>query len=360
MRVSVATMILAFAATLLLPGWPTASAQTAEPCACPTDGCAVDDTMCQEQEPCADEQPMLGMAANVFGRFLNPGECDPHWNFTADVVALQRSSSRSQPLFETLSTNTPQMFDANRLDFPVEMGLQASAIRSGPCGWQVEVGYFQIDGWAANVSAPGTSLMITSAGDEGYFVTNGQGRYTSALHAGEINLRREWFDGLTLLTGFRMAELDELYSAYGIGARSPVPISLNTNTFNHLYGFQVGADWEFYNMGGPLRISALCKSGIYGNSAVQSSRQIETGMSDQTLDSFRNQVAFMGEAGAVATYQVTCHLSLRASCQAVWIEGVALAPEQIGATDFVGGAATIDTHGGIFYYGGGLGAELKF
>ena len=53
----------------------------------------------------------------------------------------------------------------------------------------------------------------------------------------------------------------------------------------------------------------------------------------------RNQAAFMGEAGAVATYDVTCHLSFRASCQAMWIEGVALAPEQIGATDFTDGIA---------------------
>ena len=93
---------------------------------------------------------------------------------------------------------------------------------------------------------------------------------------------------------------------------------------------------------------------------MQSSRQIEGGVSDQTLDAHRNQATFMGEAGLVATYQVTCHFALRASCQAVWIEGVALAPEQIGATDFTTGAASIDTHGGIFYYGGGLGAELKF
>ena len=57
---------------------------------------------------------------------------------------------------------------------------------------------------------------------------------------------------------------------------------------------------------------------------------------------------------------MTCHLSLRASCQAVWIEGVALAPEQIGANDFDTNANSIDTHGGIFYYGGGLGAEVKF
>ena len=85
-------------------------------------------------------------------------------------------------------------------------------------------------------------------------------------------------------------------------------------------------------MGGPLRISATCKAGIYGNSAIQSTRVIETGVSDDELAAHRNQAAFMGEAGAVANYDVSCHLSFRAFCTAMWIEGVALAPSRSAPT----------------------------
>jgi len=56
---------------------------------------------------------------------------------------------------------------------------------------------------------------------------------------------------------------------------------------------------------------------------MQSSRQIEGTTVDQTLADHRYQTAFMGEAGGIVTYDVTSHLSLRATCQAVWIEGVA-------------------------------------
>ena len=42
------------------------------------------------------------------------------------------------------------------------------------------------------------------------------------------------------------------------------------------------------------------------------------------------------------------------------LDVVALAPEQIVGNDFIGGGTAIDTHGGLFYYGGGLGMELKF
>jgi hypothetical protein len=362
MRFSVCTMILLLTVALSATGWSAPPAQLPEPVDRPSvSGNLADDVACQDPscQPCEGEREP-GLLASVFGRFLNPSECDPHWSFTADAVALQRSSSRSQPLFIGIATIAapPDLLNARNLEFPTEFGFQLSAVRRGPCGWEWELGYFQIDGWNANSTVSGNSFMVTSSDGAGFAVTDAEAHYKSAIHLAEINLRRECgCDGLTLLVGFRAGELNELYTAY---APTPGPVSLNVNTFNHLFGFQTGAIYEFYNMGGPLRVSTLCKAGIYGNSAIQSSRQIDTGTSDDTLAYHRNQAAFIGEVGTVATYQVTCHLSLRASCQAVWIEGVALAPEQIGANDFTTLTPSIDTHGGIFYYGGGLGAEVKF
>ncbi len=355
MRVSVSAMILLLTIALPARGWSAPPAQPPEQVdRPPISGDLADDVTAQEQ-PCEGEKEP-GLLASVFGRFLNPSECDPHWCFTADGLALQRSSARSQILF-VAGTTTP--LNSRHFDSPAELGFQLSAVRRGPCGWEWELGYFQIDGWNANATIPGDSVMVTSS-DSGLIVTDAEAHYRSAIHLAEINLRRQWFDGFTLLVGFRAGELNEFYSESGTSLRTQDLSSLNVNTFNHLYGFQTGGIYEFYNMGGPLRVSAMCKAGIYGNSAMQSSRQIDGGVSDDTLADHRNQAAFMGEAAGTVTYQVTCHLSLRATCQAVWIEGVALAPEQIGANDFTGLTPGIDTHGGIFYYGGGLGAELKF
>jgi hypothetical protein len=354
MRVSVSAMVLILTIALSAMGQTPTEAPPMQPAAPPVSGNLADDVAAQEQ-PCECEREP-GLLGTVFGRFLNPTECDPHWSFTGDGVALQRSSTRSQRLLSRVNPTT-ELLDSRHLDFPASMGFQLSAIRRGPCGWEWELGYFHIDSWNADFTSTGTSFMTTSSDGTGYLVTNGEAHYTSRIYLAEVNLRRQWCDGLTVLVGFRAGELNESYTASGVGTRTAAPVSLNIGTFNHLYGFQTGADYEFYNMGGPLRISALCKAGIYGNSAMQST---ERGTGDGTLADHRYQAAFMGEAGAVATYQVTCHLSLRASCQAVWIEGVALAPEQIGANDFTGVTAGIDTHGGVFYYGGGLGAELKF
>jgi hypothetical protein len=297
---------------------------------------------------------------NIFQQF---GLCGngPFVTVYAEAVALQRTNTRSQPLFWDRGGETV-LLNAKDVNFPVETGLNVGVISHGACGWDVEAAYFQIDGWAADRNVPGLSQMVTDMNGGAFFVNNAEARYTSQIHLGEINLRREWFDGLTLLVGFRMGELDEIYSAAGPGLVTSTTVEMYAKTFNHLYGFQAGADWEFYNMGGPLTVRALCKAGIYGNSASQRIHQADSSDSESnvTIESSRSQAAFLGETGLVANYCVTKHLSFRASAQAVWLEGVALAPEQINKADFMGGTASIDTHGGIFYYGGGLGAELKF
>ncbi len=41
------------------------------------------------------------------------------------------------------------MLDADNLNFPVAYGPKVSAIRRGVCGCDVEVSYFQIDGFTA-------------------------------------------------------------------------------------------------------------------------------------------------------------------------------------------------------------------
>ena len=364
MRVSVSAMILLLAIALPASGRSAPPTQPPERLDRPlVSGDLADDAACGEQ-PCA-EQPCEGekepgLLASVFGRFLNPTECDPHWCFTADAVALQRTSTRRQPLFDNIGVTAPSaLLDSRNLEFPTQLGFQVDAVRRGPCGWEWELGYFQIDGFEAGSNVSGRSTMAVSR-SEGHSVIDGQANYMSAIHLAEINLRRQWFDGFTVLVGFRTGELDELYTAGGREPGETFASSVNVNTFNHLYGLQTGANYEFYNMGGPLRVSALCKAGIYGNSAIQSTRFVVPGVTDDTVAFHRNQCAFIGETGAVATYQVTCHLSLRASCQAMWIEGVALAPEQINDYDFNPLTPGMDTHGGIFYYGGGLGAELKF
>jgi hypothetical protein len=309
----------------------------------------------ESQESC--DGPMGGL----FSGLCDPNRCEPCWHFAAEAILLQRSTSRSQPLFYADDGQT-QALNAQTFNFPSEAGPKLSAIRRNVWGdFDLEVAYFQVDGFNAQRSIPGASYMVLDGNGNTFNVTGGEAQYKSALYSGEVNLRWQWLGCVTLLGGFRMAQLNEHYLAYGTGAVDPVYDELAVNAFNHLFGGQIGAEMEVYNMGGPLQINALCKAGVFGNFAEYNIRRLDTGYTAETLNSTRsNHTAFLGEAGVTATYAVTERLAFRASASAVWIEGIALAPEQIGATNFTDQTAAIDTNGGVFYVGGGLGIEYRF
>jgi hypothetical protein len=303
------------------------------------------------QGPC--EGPMDGFAGG--------GPCGPCWTFTAETLALERTTTRSQSLFVP-TVVAPDPLDANQLNFPVAYGPKVSAIRHDVCGFDVEVAYFQVDGFTGQGMLPGTSRMIVDMADTNVVVTDGTARYTSALYNGELNARRQWNEWLTLLAGFRVVELDEKYGGNGVNSFDPGQVlSLATNTFNHLYGGQIGADAEVFNMGGPLQINVVCKAGAFGNAAEQYYRLDANGIPAQRLDARScSQTSFLGDTGVVATYAVTKHLAVRASLDAIWLTGVALAPEQISSVNLRRQTDVINTSGGVFYYGGSLGMECRF
>ena len=327
MRVSLPTMILSLAIMWMWLGWA-----------------AVGQGQCQGQGQDQGQCPgPLGMSDVP----CNPDQCAPRWTFAGEAIALQRSTTRGQPLLVDGPGTT--LLDSQNMNFPVAFGPKVSAICHNECGWDLEVAYFQVDGFSTAATVPGLNYMVIDVNPATTVVNDAQARYTSALYSGEVNVRRQWTDWLTLSAGYRMVELDERYSVEGAYA-SP----LNISAINHLYGFQLGAEAEVYNMGGPLLISGLCKAGIYDNFANQSISQAAS------LTAQREQAAFLGEVGIVATYALTKRLAFRASYEAMWLTGVALAPEQLGATDFAQGTATVDTNGGAFYHGGGLGFEYRF
>lgn len=301
-----------------------------------------------------------GPFCSLFGGFGDAGDCCPRWTFAAEAIVIQRSTTRHQYLFKELDQELGAL-DSQEMDFAMAFGPQVSAIWHGPCDvFDLEIGYWQVDGFTAEETVPGFSVMVTDVHGPSFLVNDATARYTSALYNGELNLRWHCLDWLTLFSGFRMGEMNERYRAVGAGIVPPTTVALEINTFNHLYGYQLGAEVEVFNRGGPLQIIALCKAGAFGNAASQNIRRIAAGVSDEALAAVRDQAAFLGEARVMATLAITKRLAFRASYQAVWLEGVALAPEQIEATDFVAGIARVDTAGGVFYHGAGLGLEYRF
>ena len=315
------------------------------------------------------------------GQYMGPDACDvpcespcgPLWHFSAEAITLARTTTRSQMMFTSVQPSPFETseLNANELDFPVALGYQVSAIRKDLCGSDWELRYFQADGFSAETSLPGYTRLLLEPNTAQpypyyYIVNNARAQYNSAIYSGEFNMRRQWSEALTLLAGFRMAQLNEHYLAGGTDMNSAsVTHALNVNTDNHLYGFQLGADIGVYDMGGPLQINVLAKGGIFGNYAHHGyCRQTFGTGGIVTLynegSASRDQASFLGEAEAVATYALTKRLAFRASAKAMWLTGVALAPEQLAAVNLHTEQYSLNTSGAAFYYGGGMGLEYRY
>ena len=70
-------------------------------------------------------------------------------------------------------------------------------------------------------------------------------------------------------------------------------------------------------------------------------------------------LAYIAEVGVTGRQKITDNWSLYLGYQALYIDGVALATEQIHGTD-VGTGTGLNHSAGVFYHGGRIGLEYSF
>lgn len=269
-------------------------------------------------------------------------------------------------------------------------------IQIGP-GSNVEVRYFGLNKWsdsrtvintAANLysvfsqwgTAPATGFDDT---DRSLIHTIS---YTSKFDNGEVNYRRRWmgnnpaFQG-SWLGGIRYFELDEKFGFAATGSRNNTFalnqlrfFNMDTRTQNHLVGFQLGADlWTTIVPG--ISVGNELKGGVYNNNVSVNSvvRSNSVVAADESLA--RDRAAFLVEYNAQAIYRMTYSWTVRGGYNLLYIDNVALAPENFNsrlttATVPAPGAAIADfganrfpfinANGHALYHGFTLGAEYMW
>jgi hypothetical protein len=261
------------------------------------------------------------------------------------------------------------------LEFDWEMGLRALAgIRLNDCtGWGLEGSYFGLfDADAAaiavatDVGAPltlpgglGPALNVFQAADQI------QLDYGSELHSADLGLVRcrdgaagcrsvEW------MAGFRYVDLSETFGITGVRMIQGLPENgvYNVQTDNNLYGAQLGA--RLRRCLGRLSGEVTGKAGIYYNDASQNQFILDypnTVVRDGRASG--DHTAFLGEVNLSAIYQLTDVWGVRAGYNLIWIEGVALAPDQLdfsSATD----VTQLSSNGGLFLHGVNVGLEARW
>ena len=188
--------------------------------------------------------------------------------------------------------------------------------------------------------------------------------YATRLYNAELNVRWDLCSRVTMLAGFRWGDLGEDLQGTIVPSDRTAPF-WDTTTRNNLYGFQLGADWKIWSCG-RFSINGVVKAGIFDNDAEET-----TGVSIYRKvyweSAATNRAAFLGEIDVQCKYQVTPRLSLKAGYEAIWLQGVALAPAQIPETVSHGSslpiyvqALGVESGSGVFFHGATAGLEYSF
>ncbi len=164
-------------------------------------------------------------------------------------------------------------------------------------------------------------------------------RYASSLQGAELNLRRKLPIVPCRLTGSVMfgvryigipEDFDYLTST---ATPSVSSASFNIETDNQLVGPQIGAYFEFYESN-RWWITVDMKAAVMNNRSSQSTHYRIGGgpyAGENTLGVREDHTAFAEELAVAAVFRWTPRMSARLGYQALWIQNLALAPNNLNA-----------------------------
>lgn len=278
------------------------------------------------------------------------------WTATANAVALNRSRPDRLVLMQD-AADPARNLNASDFAFGFQSGWDVSLLREND-GRGMEFRFLNVDGWDAGTTAiSGPPSLVRINTTVPFFlpgVTGVKATYTSELLSAEFNLRRQVSDCFTLLAGFRYFELDEYFHADLDAA--VIPSTYDTSTRNRMYGAQLGAEARLWSLD-RLSFDGVAKIGVYHDSSSQDTI-LDSGIVIVSGADTSDRAAFMAELAFTGNYRLTDCFSVEAAYNLLWLETVAVATDQVPATDFFTGAG-IDGGGGAFYHGLLIGLVLR-
>jgi hypothetical protein len=326
----------------------------------------------------ADEPVANEMACDVdSGECYVPSPCCgqlcPCRYFWAEALILDRDNQADdRAMVLNLNTNA-ELLRAGDLDFDVAGGLRIGyGARFCDCRAYefVYLGVFDQEA-SAHVGA-NNSLRLPDTLGSGQ-VNNFFGadsidvRYTSDLHSFEANLVRccccnDCCSGQSIewLAGFRYVNLDEDFILSSFDSAEGTS-QYSVGTENNLYGAQVGA--RLRRCRGCWSWEATGKTGIFVNDMEQTQNPIIDFPNSEyrpRLGSSDTDLAFVGDLNLTAIYHLNRVWGVRAGYNLIWIEGVALAADQLDFSNTIGSGTHLADGAGVFLHGVNVGLEARW
>jgi len=324
-------------------------------------------------DPAQADLPPLAPTESCLPAWNVPADdcsCDCGWYGLVEALGLGRNNRTSRvAVIRVTDEGTALPGTVLRTTGDATFGFQPGV--RALVGWRqdecraYELSYFGIFNWHASTTVSGNNDLAIP-GDLGlasldFFAADQMTlRYQSRLHSAEANLIESAGSVSSLLAGFRYLTLNEDFNLRSTDLDTGTS-NYAIHTTNNLFGGQAGAratqrldrfGWD-----------ATAKAGIFGNAAsqVQSVSDFPPGffLRDRSFGSV-GQVAFVGDINLSGYYYLNDLWSLRAGYNLLWIQGVALAPEQLDFTDTATSGTVIHAHGALFAHGINVGVAASW
>jgi hypothetical protein len=220
-----------------------------------------------------------------------------------------------------------------------------------------ELSYFGMMDWTSQQSISESGIFVPGVlGNLPFFDDADliQTTYASRIDNAELNYF--WHHGcpdIMWMAGFRYFHLDERLDI----------LSTETGSGSSLYDIRTGNDLAGGQLG--VRFRHCCtrfegdltaKAGAFGNSVGQSQTVGTVGL--DPLRSAGNHTAdwaFVGDIGLNASYYICKNWCVMAGYNVMWVDGVALAPDQLDFTNNPDSGRRLDRNGSVLYQGAHVG-----
>lgn len=324
------------------------------------------------------------------------------WSASLEAIAFTRSNSASYVLVsrlpgatttfgQTQSLTGTEAFNSNQFDQGFSVGPRLTlAYRPDPSR-RFELSYLAILNLKTENTIgpedPGNWYVMRAPGfwqTQDFYYQGMTWAAKTELHSLEANARFDFSRDLEFLAGFRWLRLkDSLTGSLTpadtnepswklggcaavdnlppydsiVGTKLPgtarpcaagdvvsgYPAFWTTGTANDLFGLQAGIEGTFVAIG-PLSLRGVAKVGVYDNRAKQDaavSMQKQMYYASARL----NRLAFAGQAGFQAKYTLGRNLSATLGYELLWLDRVAMAPDQIHLTASVSSPGSVTATG---------------
>src|SRR6476659_1932876 len=319
-----------------------------------------------------DDSSYDGRSDECCNLFPSSKMCPCTYAWGEGLIMWRDNQSTNRPIVSNLNTQDT-LIGTNDLNFDAGWGIRAGfgVRRCDNWGWEFEyLGLFDQSAGrsvelADELALPGDLGLSTN---NFFFADEVSVHYSSQINNAEINRvccccccdgpcscqSVEW------LYGFRYLNLHEDLSIVSTDLQEGTS-NYDVTTNNNLFGVQVGSRARHSH--GRWSWEGTGRAGIFGNAAEQHSDPIVDFpafvVRPRRSESAGN-VAFVGDLNLTAIYQINSVWGARLGYNLIWIEGVALARDQLDFTNRTTSGSGISTDGGVFLHGVNAGFEARW